>query len=71
MLFGAQLQIHRVFTSQCPIPVPELGPRYGAFPELHDVLGERAGLVGEEVLHLTQLLIEVGAVALGRQILRG
>ena len=57
-------------TYQCPIPVPEFGPRYGALPELHDILGERAGLVGEEVLHLAQLLIEVGAVALSRQVLR-
>ena len=56
-------------TSQGAVPVPELGPCYGALPELHDVLGERPGLVGEEVLHLTQLLVQVRAVALGRQVL--
>ena len=59
-----------MITYQCPIPVPEFGPRYGALPELHDILGERARLVREEVFHLAQLLVEVGAVALGWQILR-
>ena len=60
---------YSVSASQGAISVPEFGPRYGALLELHDVLGERPGLVGEEVLHLTQLLVQVRAVALGRQVL--
>ena len=37
-----------------------------ALAEVHDVLGERARLVGEEELDLAQLLVDVRRVRLGR-----
>ena len=39
--------------------------------ELHDVLGEGAGLVGEEVGDEAELLVDVGGVALGGQVAGG
>ena len=42
-----------------------LGAGDGALLELHDVPGERAGLVGEDVLDLAQLLVEVGRPRVG------
>ena len=40
-------------------------PAGGEAAELHDVAGERAGLVTEDVLDLAQLLVEVGGLDLG------
>lgn len=40
-------------------------PVHRALAEDHDVLGEGAGLVGKDVLHLPQLLIEGGGPGLG------
>lgn len=43
----------------------------GALVEDHDVLGERPRLVGEDVLYLTQLLVQRGSAGLrGRPLLR-
>ena len=42
-----------------------LGAGDGAPLELHDVPGKRAGLVGEDVLDLAQLLVEVGRPRVG------
>ena len=39
----------------------------GALVEDHDVLGEGARLVGEDVLHLAQLLVQGGGAGLGRR----
>ena len=48
-----------------------LGAGDGALLEFHDVPGERAGLVGEDVLDLSQLLVEIGRprVGVGLQLL--
>lgn len=40
-----------------------------ALLEGHDVLGERARLVGEDVLHLAQQVVEAGASRFGGQVL--
>ena len=40
-----------------------------ALLEGHDVLGERARLVREDVLHLAQQVVEAGASRFGRQVL--
>lgn len=40
-------------------------PVHGALAEDHDVLGEGAGFVREDVLHLPQLLVEGGGPGLG------
>lgn len=39
----------------------------GAFVEHHDVLGKGARLIGEDVLHLAQLLIQGGGTGLCRR----
>ena len=40
--------------------------RHATLAEVHDVLGERARLVGEEELDLAELLVDVRRVRLGR-----
>lgn len=40
----------------------------GALPEHHDVLGEGARLVGEDELHLTQLLVQGGGASFCRSV---
>ena len=44
--------------------VAEVGAVHAGAPELHPVLGERAGLVGEHVLDLPQVLVDVERAAL-------
>ena len=46
-------------------------PVDGALVESHDVLGERAGLVREDVLDLAQLLVQRGGPGLGRGVAAG
>lgn len=44
------------------------GVGHAALAELHDVAGERAGLVAEHVAHHAQLLVEVGGARQRRRV---